>query len=178
MSRVSAHQDLVGGELGQARRVIGPVLGRRSGDAPIVVQVYALGCGVTLVGQRSDLLLGQCAFELEANGKIFVFDPSACGHAHGFVPAVQGDVVAVGLPVKAVDQKDLAEFGLCLAHSVSPLKTVILSMPQGMGKSLLAVELAERLGCRAIVDEWTSDTELVAGALHLTHDVLLQGGAA
>lgn len=46
-------------------------------------------------------------------------------------------------------------------------KTVILSLPQGMGKSTLAPALAQRLGCTHIVDEWREDMPVQPGALHL-----------
>jgi hypothetical protein len=43
-----------------------------------------------------------------------------------------------------------------------------LSLPQGWGKATIAHELAKRLGCAAIVDEWHPAMPVFAGALHLT----------
>lgn len=171
----SVNHNLVASQPAQALGVGGPVAGRVGGDAPIVVQVYALGRGVSLVGQRGDLPLREGAFELEAHGQIFVFDPLAAGHAHGFVAPVEGDITAVGQPVQAINQKDLAEFGHGAGGQLgAPLKTAILSLPQGSGKSLVAGPLARALGCRAVVDEWTPRMTFTAGALHLTNDDMLE----
>jgi len=72
----------------------------------------------------------------------------------------------------------LAELGHGTAgHFDTPLKTAILSLPQGSGKNLIAAQLARSLGCLTVVDEWAPCDQITAGALHLTNaDVL--GGAA
>lgn len=49
------------------------------------------------------------------------------------------------------------------------VQTVVLSGPQGCGKTLRASELAARFGCRQIVDGWWPGMRTVPGALHLTH---------
>lgn len=165
----SVNGNLVSGQPAQALGVGRPITGRVGGDTPIVVQVYALGRGVCLVGQRSNLPLREGAFELEAHGKIFVFDPLAADHANGFVTPVEGDIAAVALPVQAVDQKDLSKFGNG-GQLGAPFKTAILSLPQGSGKSLIAAELALALGCHTVVDEWTPRKPLTVGALHLTSE--------
>jgi hypothetical protein len=56
-------------------------------------------------------------------------------------------------------------------------ETVILSLPQGSGKSLQAPQLAYVFGCTSVVDEWHPGQPITPGALHLTN-VGLQGGAA
>lgn len=165
----SVNGNLVASQFAQALGVSGPGTGRVGGDTPIVVQIYASGFGVSLVGQRNNLPLREGAFELEAHGKIFVFDPLAAGHANGFVAPVEGDIAAVGLLVQAVDQKDVSEFGNGSQFG-APSKTAILSLPQGSGKNLIATELAVRLGCHTVVDEWTPRKPLTVGALHLTSE--------
>jgi hypothetical protein len=51
----------------------------------------------------------------------------------------------------------------------SPSKAVILSAPQGWGKTLKAEALRRKHGCASIVDEWHPHQALRPGALHLTH---------
>ena len=162
--------DLVSRKPTQPLGVSSPVSGGIGGDTPIVVEIYALGRGVSLVGERSNLLGRQGAFELEANGKFFVFDPLSAEHANGFIAPVEGDVTPIGLLVKAVDQEHQAEFADGVGHVVSPsLKTVILPLPQGLGKTALAPSLALQLGCNSVVDEWHHGVPLTFGALHLSN---------
>lgn len=47
--------------------------------------------------------------------------------------------------------------------------TAILSGPQGSGKSKAAPALARSLGCRSVIDPWTHNSCLTAGALHVIH---------
>ena len=162
----------------QAGAVGSPVGGTAGGYATVVVEVYALGAGVTVATEGCNLGLAQGAFELEANGKRLVINPLHCRKADWLVAAVEGDVAAIGQPVEAVDQEQLAEFGNGLGHRHSfGWKTAILSLPQGLGKTTIAKALAPMLGCKAIVDEWSPDQPAVPGALHLTN-VPLEGGAA
>jgi hypothetical protein len=42
-------------------------------------------------------------------------------------------------------------------------------MPQGSGKTRIAEQLAPRIGCRSVIDEWWPGQPLRQGALHLTH---------
>ena len=150
-----------------------PTVGRPSGlrldrYASIVVKVYALGCGITLAGQRCDLTRREGTFELEANGKILVCDPRAARHAYGLVTAIKRNVAAVYLSLQAVDQKELAKVGDGV-HIGSPGNTSILVLPQGFGKTTMARQLAQQLGCRGVVDEWAHNTPLLPQALHLTN---------
>lgn len=163
--------DLVRGEPSQALCVSRPGDGRIGGHAPIVVKIYALGSGVALVGQGGDLLGREGSFKLEAHGKVFVFDPLGAGHAYGLVAPVKGDVTAIFLSLQAVDQEYLAKFGNSGGHSDSPLKTTILNLPQGYGKTTIARQLALRLGCKSVVDEWFPNQPLKPNALHLTCDL-------
>lgn len=155
-----------------------PVFGGSGGNASIVVEVYAIGRGVTLVTDGSDLLCREGTFELEANGKVFVFDQLGAVKSNWFVAPVQGDVAAIGQAVEAVDQEQLAEFGCGAGQDGSPCKTAILSLAQGMGKTTIAHALAKHLGCTSVVDEWTPSSYVTKGALHLTNAVILTGGAA
>jgi len=54
------------------------------------------------------------------------------------------------------------------------MNTVVVTGPQGCGKSVHAQQLAEQFGCVGVVDEWRPDVELSPGHLHLTNadDVL------
>lgn len=165
----SVNGNLVASQPAQALGVCSPITGRSGGDTPIVVKVYALGRGVSLVGQRGNLSLREGAFELEAHGKVFVIDPLAAGHANGFVAPVEGCITPVGEPVQTINQKDLAEFRNS-GQFDAPSKTTILSLPQGTGKSLIANQLASALGCHCVVDEWTPHKRLTVGALHLTSE--------
>ncbi len=45
--------------------------------------------------------------------------------------------------------------------------TAIVHGPQGCGKTTYAAHLADLLGMRFVVDEWTDDMPLCPGALHL-----------
>ena len=47
--------------------------------------------------------------------------------------------------------------------------TIILSAPQGWGKTSKAKNLAKQYGCQSIVDEWTPAETIKPGALHLTN---------
>lgn len=48
------------------------------------------------------------------------------------------------------------------------MSTVILTGPQGCGKTRHAPALMQHLGCAKVVDEWWPGQRLVPGALHLT----------
>lgn len=139
------------------------------GDTPVVVQVYAFGRGVTLATERGNLAGREGAFELEANGKIFVFDPLCARQAYGFVTAVEGDVSTVRLQLQAVDEKQLAEFRNGICHGDNSLKTAILSLPQGFGKTIMAKALLDKIGCQEIIDDWHPGAPIKPGALHLTN---------
>ena len=176
MQTTQSVNNLVSSQAPQALGVCGPGGGRVGGNAPIVVQIYAIGRGVTLVGQGSDLGRRQGAFEIEAYGKIFVFDPLGADHAYGFVAPVQGDVATVFQALQAVDQEYLAKFGCVVGHGGSTLKTAILTLPQGYGKTSIAHQFASRLGCTSVVEEWSPSQPLTPGALHLTNAPVLVGG--
>lgn len=49
------------------------------------------------------------------------------------------------------------------------MKTVILSAPQGWGKTRNATALQREFRCARVVDGWHPSQGLTAGALHLTH---------
>lgn len=174
---IKSSRDLVSGQTLQATGISSPVDGRIGGDAAIVVKVYAFGRGVSIKRQGCNLLAREGAFELEANGKIFVFDPLGAGQANGLVTPVQGDVTATLLSLQAVDQEHLAEFGNGFGHGGVSLKTTILALPQGCGKTSMARALADKLGCTGVIDEWNPKTALTPDALHLTNDVSAVCGA-
>jgi hypothetical protein len=168
---VQSGHDLVRSQSPQALGIGSPISGRIGGDTPIVVEVYALGRGVTLERQGCNLLAGQGTFELEAHGKVFVFDPLSAIHAHRLVPPVEGNVGAVFQALQAVNQENLAEFGRCVGHIGFPLKTTILMLEAGMGKTTIAKQLADHLGCTTVIDEWNWGKPLTLNALHLTNTI-------
>lgn len=50
----------------------------------------------------------------------------------------------------------------------TPLKTVILSAPQGWGKTHKAHALQQEFGCTSVIEEWEPQQALQPNALHLT----------
>ncbi|WP_148665151.1 hypothetical protein [Diaphorobacter nitroreducens] len=137
---------------GQTLQTLGiglPVRRAFGGDAPVVVEVYALGVGVTLVGEGGNLRGTKGTLELEANGKRLVIDPLHC---------------------RKTDR-------LVAGGSLSVARTAILSLPAGWGKTAMARPIAEFLGCTFIVEEWLPGKPILPGALHLTNEVV-EGGAA
>ena len=180
MRPIQSSHDQVSGEPFESIRVGGPVGIGGCGHTAIVVEIYALGCGITLVGQRLDLPPTEPAFELESNGKVFVFDPLGACHAHGFVTSVKGHIRTVFEFLQAIDHESVSKVSNALCHGDSSLKTVILYLPQGYGKSLMAHAIAAELGCNSVVDDWGVDEQITPGALHLTNDDIAQawqGGA-
>jgi hypothetical protein len=161
--------NFVGGQPAQPLSISSPSGGRAGGNAAIVVEVYALGRGISLAGEQGDLAGREGTFEFKANGKIFVFDPLGCAQSHWLVSSVERDVAPIVKSLDAVDQEDLAEFGVVVGHDSNPLKTVILSLPQGMGKTTIAAALAQHLGIQGIKDEWAPNQPIEPGCLHLTH---------
>lgn len=151
-----------------------------SGDATVVVQVYEINRGITIVSEQGHLLGREGTLELEAAGVRFVIDPIACKTAQGFVLPVERDVRTIGQPLQAVDQEHAAKFAFGESNhgDISSLKTAILALPTGTGKSAMAVEVAAWIGCTHVVDEWCPDKPLEAGALHLTNASMQTGGAA
>jgi hypothetical protein len=149
------------------------------GDASVVVEVYTLGRGVSIKGQGCDLPGSEGAFELKTHGESLVFDPLAPTKANWFVSSIQSDVGATTLPLEAVYQEDVAEIGGDggFGQGRASYKTVILSLPPGLGKTTVGAALARKLGCTSIVDEWSPKYGVVPGALHLTN-ANLQGGLA
>lgn len=148
-----------------------PIGGAGGGHAPIVVQVYALGIGIAMARNGGHLRRAEGAFELEANGVRLVINPLDSCQAHWLVTPVEREVAAIGLPLQAVDEENLSEFGSVDGHggaSLGVANTVILSLPQGAGKTTLALELARRLGCAWVVDKWLPYDRLLGGALHLS----------
>jgi len=173
--------NLVSGQPLQAGAVGLPVLSGECGCTSIVVEVYALGIGVTFVGQGSDLGSTEGTLELEANGKRAVIDPLRCRKAEWFVTPIERDIAAIGLKLQTVDQDQLSQLGDCVAGAhgtpCAQAKTAILSLPAGSGKTTIAARLAAFLGCRQIVDEWSPTQPITPFALHLTN-VSVGGGAA
>ncbi len=51
----------------------------------------------------------------------------------------------------------------------SIMKTIILTAPQGWGKTRKAQALRQELGCTSVVDDWYLGDPLKPGALHLTN---------
>lgn len=139
------------------------------GHGPVVVEVYALGAGVVAAAQGDDLSLAQGAFELEAAGRRLVFDPSRAGHTQWLVAPIQRDVTVTSNAVQTVDEESACEIDLGVAHEAPLLKTAILALPQGWGKTTIAAALAHRLGCTSVIDDWAFGQQMTQGALHLTN---------
>lgn len=55
-----------------------------------------------------------------------------------------------------------------MEHPQSHAKTIILTAPQGWGKTRHAQQWMSRYGCNSVVDEWFPGQAMKAGALHLT----------
>lgn len=155
-------------EAPDAVRVLRPV--RRGSDriGPLPVQVYAIGAGITIGRERSDLTGRQGALELEANGKFFVFDVLSARKADWFVSVVERDVAAIWHQIKAVDEVKPPQGRDAFLHACSSQKTCIVTLPQGIGKTTLAPKLAAALACHTIVDDWGPNLTVLPGALHLT----------
>lgn len=173
-SVLAAVQDPVPSQPLETMYVNLPVLRRIHWVQSTCIQLYALGRGVTVTGKGSNLLRREGSFELEANGMVFVFDPIDARHAYGFVASIESDIAAISHLIEAVDEENLPEFGLTrIAHDDVFKKTVVLSLPQGMGKSTIAKKLATQLDLTRIVDSWDDiSMPLIPGALHLTHAVI------
>lgn len=171
----SSGHDLVRSQSPQALGVGRPVIGRSGGHAPIAVKIYALGRGVSIEGQRRNLLSSERDFEIEAYGKFFVFEPSRAISSHGLVAPVEGDVAAIALSPEAVDKEHLTEFDSVDGHFSDLPKTTILTLPQGHGKSTISEELAHMLGCTEVVEEWSWEKPLTPNALHLTNAADTEG---
>jgi len=147
-----------------------PANSEPSGQVDASVEVYALGRGgVPHAAQEAQVSLGDGAFELERNGVRLLVDPTGAVKSHRLVTPHDRYVRASWQDVRPVDQAQLARFGFSLAHRALHSKTAILSLPQGSGKTLLARDMAARLGCKWVVDCWCEDLPLLQGALHLTH---------
>lgn len=183
---MSSANNLVASEPLQARAVDLPISGAGRRHATIPVEVYALGFGIALVREPGDLSSGQGSLELEAAGRRFVINPLASCKGQWLVPAVEGDVAAIGQALQAIDEEEFAELsrsGVVHGGRSRVEKTAILSLPQGWGKTTMARRIAAHIGCTRIVDEWWPGQPILGGALHLTSadDVLgahAQGGAA
>ena len=143
------------------------------------IEVYALGRGVSLAGEEGYLAGREGTLELEAAGVRLVFDPLGAEYTQGLVLTVECEVGTVFEPLEAIDEErkiELAHFE-CRHGADTPLKTAILSLPPGMGKTTVAQRLAKWLGCVGVVDDWAPGRPMFAGALHLTN-AALEGGAA
>ena len=57
-----------------------------------------------------------------------------------------------------------------MSISSPSLKTIILTAPQGWGKTQKAKALCHEFGCILVVDDWHHGMSLKRGALHLTNE--------
>lgn len=144
-----------------------PIGDRFIGHAGVVVEIYALGRGITIERERANFGATQTQFELEAFGKFFVIDPDLAIKANGLVVPIERHVMTTWQEVQAVDKEKLSELVFGSGHKATSVKTSILCLPQGAGKSTIAERLALRIGCCLIVDEWLPSYPLILGALHL-----------
>lgn len=151
-------------------RVLRPVRGSADRIGVLPIQVYAIGAGITVSGERSDLTGRQGTFELEANGKFFVFEVLCARKADWFVSVVERDVAAIWQQIKAVDEVKPPQGRDAFLHACSSQKTCIVTLPRGIGKTTIAPELATALGCHTIIDDWGPKLTVLPGALHLTSE--------
>lgn len=146
---------------------VGAVQGQRA-----AVEVYALGAGVTVARDRADLVVREGVLQLEANGQFLIFDPLATRLTEGLVVPIEGYVAAVGQSVEAVDEAQREKrLDSGVGHGLPRVDgAVILSLPQGAGKTLVGKRLAAELGLQWVVDPWSPGQPLLRGALHLTSE--------
>ena len=172
--------NLVPGESLQTQAVGLPISIAEGWVIRTAIEVYALGRGVTIGGQEGDLLGREGTLELKAAGVRLVFDVNAAEHTQGLVLAVECDVGTVFEPLEAIDEESGVESTeLECRHGVdAPLKTAILSLPPGMGKTTVAQRLAKWLGCIGVVDDWAPGSPMFAGGLHLTAEGMRAEGGA
>ncbi len=164
-------QQLVAGQALQAGAVSDPEDLAEHGVTEFPVEIYALGAGVTIDREGSDLPAREGAFEIKAMGVRFVFDPLAATHTEWAVTAIEGEVTAVNQALQTESQEDKLEVKDALdGHDeYFEFKTVILTLAAGTGKTTIGPVLAKRLGCTAIVDMWHPASGVMPGALHLTN---------
>lgn len=175
--------DLVPGQPVQAGTVSPPLRLTSRWYTIAAVELYSLGRGVTVVGQKGHLPRREGTLELQTGRMCFVIDPLAAEHAQGPVLTIECDVAAIIETFEAIDEVGTVELPTieCRHGSDSPHKTAILSLPSGMGKSTIAPTLAKWLGCIGVVDDWYPGAPMVEGGLHLTSSTpaeWMEGGAA
>lgn len=168
--KTSSTSDGVVGQPLKFSAVQRPCRSTAGGDTSIVVEIYRIGAGASIVREGSSLTGREGTLEFKSDGKItLVLDVLACCKAYGFVIPIEGDISSIFQALQTVDQKYFPEFGFTAPHKPSKNKTVILSLPSGCGKSKLGKRIASALGCSHVVDEWSFEKPLLAGALHLTN---------
>lgn len=169
-------RDFVASQAPQALAVGQPVGSAGSGNAPVVVQIYSLGCGVSIERKAPNLSCAQGTFELESHGHTLVFAPGNAIKAERLVLPIERYIEAVGLQLETVDQEDIPDACRFFGHTWPQSQTAILSLPAATGKTTVAHQLAIALNCKYIVDEWHPGLPMLQNALHLTN--VAQGGAA
>lgn len=167
----SAADDLVSSQFLESFGVSLPVRIPASGHTTVVVEKYSLGRGVTIERESGNLAGREGALELEACGKFLSFNRLVCEQSDRRVLSVEYFVAAIRQELYAVGEEEHPELvRIAAAHAAgTPLKTAILQLPPATGKTTVAQELAQWLGCIHVLDEWCPDYPLVEGALHLTN---------
>lgn len=167
----SSADNQVSGQFLESLGVSLPVGVPSSGYTTVVVEKYALGRGVTIERERGHLAGREGAFEFEAHGQFLSFNRLVCEQSERRVLSVEYFVAAVRQALQAEGEEEHPELvRIAAAHAAgTPLKTAILQLPPATGKTTVANQLAQWLGCIHVVDEWCPDYPLVEGALHLTN---------
>ena len=153
-----------------------PVRLARRGNASLTVEVYALGSGVSIEGEGSDLSGAEAAFELDPGyGSVLQFAPHLARVTQRSVVAVERDIATIWHQLQTEDEPHPAQLigatrgFLCAKHIQSP-KSAIVSLRSATGKTTVAEQLAKRLGCKFIWDEWVPGKHpILPGTLHLTN---------
>ncbi len=171
LKRRSRKKHFVSGQFLEPFGVSLPVRIPAGGYTTVVVEVYALGRGVTIERERGDLAGREGTLELEAGGQFLSFNRLVCEQSERRVLSVEYFVTAIRQALDAVGEEEHPELErIAAAHFAgTPSKTAILQLPPATGKTTVAQQLAQWLGCIHVLDEWCPDYPLVEGALHLTN---------
>lgn len=154
-----------------------PSGGAVGGDGSFAVELYELGRGVSIERERSDLSGAEAAFELDTGfGNFLLFNPRLANTAKRSIETIQRDIGSVITKFQAEDEINqsiwMGDFQNVLdvfGHGAAP-KAAIVSLKGGTGKTTLAVEIAQHLGCTRVWDEWVPDSHpILPGTLHLTN---------
>ncbi len=153
-----------------------PVRLARRGNASLTVEVYSLGSGVAIERKSGNLSGAEATFELDPGyGSVLQFAPHLARVAQRSVVAVERDIATIWHQLQAEDEPHPAQLigatrGFLSAKHIQSPKSAIVSLRSATGKTTVAEQLAKRLGCKFIWDEWVPGQHpILPGTLHLTN---------